>query len=203
LRKLFTISAKEVLDTGVLPATCLIMTSVGMGFRRYLPVAADRLAATLRNLSLAAVAFLVIYVFATQGVLVAAEWRTTAAAGPLFIVLALLCGLSLGRVLRMPEGDVATAGIVFAVRNVGLATAIAVTLLHRSEYAVFAVVYFLTEVPFLLGFVTACRCWRRLRGSMGGHDPSVPVSDAYRQPVPAAGRIRCSDDDSAGYGQRT
>ncbi len=33
------------------------------------------------------------------------------------------------------------------------------TLLNRVEYAVFAVVYFLTEVPLLLG-VAAKYCWR-------------------------------------------
>ena len=44
------------------------------------------------------------------------------------------------------------------MRNVSLAMAIAVTLLNRVEYAVFAVVYFLTEVPLLLAFVAAARC---------------------------------------------
>jgi ACR3 family arsenite efflux pump ArsB len=37
--------------------------------------------------------------------------------------------------------------------------AIAVTLLNRVEYAVFAVVYFLTEVPLLLAVVAGYRRW--------------------------------------------
>ena len=45
------------------------------------------------------------------------------------------------------------SGIAFAVRHVALASAVAVTQLNRIEYAVFAVVYFLVEVPRLLGAV--------------------------------------------------
>jgi hypothetical protein len=36
--------------------------------------------------------------------------------------------------------------MIFAVRNVALASAIAITLLNRVDYAVFAAVYFLVEV---------------------------------------------------------
>jgi hypothetical protein len=41
-------------------------------------------------------------------------------------------------------------------------SAIAVTRLNHVEYVVFAVVYFLTEAPLLLGVVAVFRCWRRL-----------------------------------------
>ena len=50
-----------------------------------------------------------------------------------------------------------TMGMIFAVRNVALASAIAITLLNRVDYAVFAPVYFLVEVPLLLGTVTIYR----------------------------------------------
>jgi predicted Na+-dependent transporter len=59
--------------------------------------------------------------------------------------------LALGRLLRVSNEDRATIGIGFAVRNVGLASAVGITLLNRIEYAVFAGVYFLTEVPLLPG----------------------------------------------------
>lgn len=58
-----------------------------------------------------------------------------------------------------PRACPPTVGILFAVRNVALASAVAITLLNRIEYAVFAVVYFLTEVPLLLGVVTWYRLW--------------------------------------------
>ena len=76
------------------------------------------------------------------------------------MILALLVGALLGRMLRLTGKEILTGSIVFAVRNVSLALAIAVTLLNRVEYAVFAVVYFLTEVPLLLAFVWAARRWQ-------------------------------------------
>ena len=72
--------------------------------------------------------------------------------------LALLVGLALARFLRLSKEDSVTVGIGFAVRNVALASAVAITLLKHVEYAVFAVVYFLTEVPLLLGVVAVFRC---------------------------------------------
>jgi hypothetical protein len=38
-------------------------------------------------------------------------------------------------------------------------SAITITLLNRIEYAVFAVIYFLAEVPLLLGIVAGYRAW--------------------------------------------
>jgi hypothetical protein len=50
------------------------------------------------------------------------------------------------------------------VRNVGIATAIAVTALGRVEFAVFATAYFLAQVP-LLAAVLVFRCMRAGDGS--------------------------------------
>ena len=60
---------------------------------------------------------------------------------------------------RLHAIDSITVCIVFWVRNVALAGAIAVTLLNRLDFAVVAVVYFLIEVPLLLGLVGAYRRW--------------------------------------------
>jgi hypothetical protein len=43
--------------------------------------------------------------------------------------------------------------MVFVVRNVGIATAIAVAVLGRLEFAVFATAYVLDQVPLLLAAV--------------------------------------------------
>ncbi len=42
-----------------------------------------------------------------------------------------------------------TVAAEFATRNVAVATTVAVTLLHRTDFAVFAVTYFITEVPLM------------------------------------------------------
>jgi ACR3 family arsenite efflux pump ArsB len=49
--------------------------------------------------------------------------------------------------------DSFTLLIEFAVRNVGIATAIAVTILGHVEFAVFATAYFLIEAPILFAAV--------------------------------------------------
>ncbi len=54
-------------------------------------------------------------------------------------------------------------GMVSVVRNVGTATAIAVTVLGRVEFAVFATAYFLAQAPILLGAVLVFRCVRVAR----------------------------------------
>lgn len=53
--------------------------------------------------------------------------------------------------------DCLSVGMVFVVRNVGIATAIAVTSLGRVEFAVFATAYFLAQVPLLLATVGVIR----------------------------------------------
>jgi ACR3 family arsenite efflux pump ArsB len=49
--------------------------------------------------------------------------------------------------------------MLFPVRNVSLAMVIAITLLNHVEYTVFAVVYFLVEVPLLMAAIAAYRWW--------------------------------------------
>ncbi len=131
----------------------------GVSLRRLAPGFVETYSKSVHGASLAGIAFLVAYVMLTQRTQLAAEWQQTAVASVVFIGLALLTGLALGRLLRLPREDGVTVGIGFAVRNVALASAIAITLLNRIDYAVFAVVYFLTEVPLLLGVVAAYRTW--------------------------------------------
>jgi ACR3 family arsenite efflux pump ArsB len=87
--------------------------------------------------------------------------------------LALLAGLALARFLRLSKEDSVTVGIGFAARNITRASAVAITLLNPVEYAGFAVVYFLTEVPPPLGAVAVSLCFRT---------PAVPQVDPFRNP---------------------
>ncbi len=131
----------------------------GISLRRLAPGFVENHAISVHRASLAGIAGLLVYVMVTQCTQLAAEWQRTAVAAAMFMVLALLAGLAFGRLLRLPNEDGVTVGIGFAVRNVALASAIAITLLNRIEYAVFAVVYFLAEVPLLLGVVAGYRAW--------------------------------------------
>jgi BASS family bile acid:Na+ symporter len=145
----------------------------GSSLRRFAPGFAETHAKSVHGASIAGIAFLLVYVMVTQRTRLAAEWQQTAVVAGMFMGLALLVGLAIAWLLRLSREDSVTVGILFAVRNVALASAIAITLLNRVEYAVFAVVYFLTEVPLLLGVVAVYRCW---------WTPAAPQADLSRNP---------------------
>jgi len=87
----------------------------------------------------------------------AADWEQTAVAGALFMLLALVGGLVLGRLLRLPPGNGVTVGTGFTVRNVAVAQAVAITPLKSLVHASCAVVYYLTEILPVLGTVAMYR----------------------------------------------
>ena len=87
----------------------------------------------------------------TERARVAAEWQQTAVVAAVFMGLALLAGLLFSRLLRLSKEDSVTVGIGFAVCNVALSFPVAITLLNRIEYAVFAVVYFLIALRLTPG----------------------------------------------------
>lgn len=131
----------------------------GMMIRRFKPGWTVRYAKPLRNSSIAGVGFLLVYVMVTQHELLVTDWWLTALSGAAFMGLALLAGLVFGWMLRLSPDDILTSGVVYSVRNVSLAMVIAVTLLKRVDFAVFAVVYFLAEVPLMLAVVGWYRRW--------------------------------------------
>jgi bile acid:Na+ symporter, BASS family len=141
----------------------------GMSLRRFQPEFVARYAKIVRNICLAGIGFVVIYVAVNRWAQMVTEWRQTLVAALTFIGLALLTGMAFARMLRLNGEDRVAIGISFAVRNVALALAIAVTLLNRVEYAVFAMIYFLVEAPLLLAFVATRRRW------FAGK-PTVPVA---------------------------
>lgn len=79
-----------------------------------------------------------------------------------FVVLSFAAGWAAGTAARASDADRFTLATEFATRNIAIATAIAVTILGRTEFAVFASVYFLTELPLMLAAVAAWR-WRQGR----------------------------------------
>jgi predicted Na+-dependent transporter len=157
---------KPILDLGVLFVTALLMITVGMELEgRHFREVAQR------------------------------KWTVGLLLGGQVVLLPLL-GIAVAQALELPPhlsagillvaacpvGDIANfctliargdAGVLFAVRNVGLATAVAITLLGRLEYAVFAAVYFATEVPLLFGAVALYRYWCA-RSSHAAKAPATP-----------------------------
>ena len=77
-----------------------------------------------------------------------------------FVATSFLAGWLVGKTLAVSAADRFTLATEFATRNVAVATAIAVTLLGRAEFALFATTYFLTELPLMLLAVTGFRIIR-------------------------------------------
>ena len=145
----------------------------GMAVRCWKKAWAVDHARRLRQICVAGIAFLTVYVLWNRWTQVVADWRQTALASLAFIVAALAIGLILARLLRLSASDSVTVAIVFAVRNVALALAIALTIVNRIEFAVVAVVYFIVEVPLLMGVSGAYRRW-------GASAPPLPESAVAR-----------------------
>jgi BASS family bile acid:Na+ symporter len=84
----------------------------------------------------------------------------------------LLGGWLVGWVLGLGPRDRFALAMVLVVRNVGIATAVAVTVLGRTDFAVFATAYFLTQVPLILVFLTLFRLRRSPEPAPGEAIPS-------------------------------
>jgi len=79
----------------------------------------------------------------------------------LLTVIIMLAGWAAGWAGRFPVEDRFTLAVVLVVRNVAVATAVAVTVLGRTEFAVFATAYFLSQVPIPFAALTLFRLTRR------------------------------------------
>jgi bile acid:Na+ symporter, BASS family len=129
----------------------------GMGIRRRWPDITRRHGRSLLGFSIATLAALLGFIIVQEAEQFAGALSEIAAAAALLTVLAFAAGWVTGWVSGAGAPDRFTVGMVFVVRNVGIATAIAVTVLGRVEFAVFATAYFLAQVPLLLAAVLVFR----------------------------------------------
>jgi BASS family bile acid:Na+ symporter len=145
---------------------CLLVLPVltGMGIRRRWPYITQRHGRTLPGFSIATLVALLGFVIVREAEQFASALTDIAAAS--LTVLAFGAGWAAGWASGARATDRFTVGMVFVVRNVGIATAIAVTVLGRVEFAVFATAYFLAQVPILL---TAVLVFRRMRVGDGNN----------------------------------
>jgi BASS family bile acid:Na+ symporter len=148
------------------PATVLVVqlllmlalpVGVGMAARRRWPDVADRRGPLLTRLGFGALALLVVFVIVAQRDLFLAGLRSAVPMSAAFVVIAFAAGWLFASAARATRADRFTLAAEFATRNVAVATAIAVTMLGRVEFAVFATTYFLTELPLMLAAVAVHR----------------------------------------------
>ena len=139
---------------GVLGGQLLVLLVLpvlgGMGFRHRWPGAAERHGRSLLRLGVAALLALLGIVIVEEAARFADAFTEIASAAGLLTVLAFGAGWATGWACGCRAGGRLAVGMAFAVRNVGIATAVAVTAFGRVEFAVFATAYFLAQVPILL-----------------------------------------------------
>jgi len=146
---------------------------VGLGLRVARIPKIDRISRSLRLVCLIAVFALCAYVIVSRFDQLKIDWKLAASASALLVLAAMTIGWTLSRMLKMQQPDSVALLISFGVRNVGLATAIAITIMNRIEYAVVSTVYFLSEVALVLGTVAVIRLRKARR-----HTGKLEVGDA-------------------------
>jgi len=138
----------------------VIPTILGMCLRHFKPVFTKRYEALFRSVSITALTVIVGFVVYQEAGNLLLGITDTVLASVVFIIISMIFGLGIGSILGLNAHDRFTLLIEFSVRNIAIATAIAVTILNRTEFALFATVYFLTQVPLV---VLAIIFFRRLQ----------------------------------------
>ena len=131
--------------------------ALGMWVRFSRPVFAGRSQPYLRALGFAGVAALIVLIVASDPVVFLHGLRDSVPLAATFVAASFLAGWLVGAATGASPPDRFTLATEFATRNMAVATAIALTLAGRVEFALFATTYFLTEMPLMLGAIVVYR----------------------------------------------
>jgi BASS family bile acid:Na+ symporter len=123
---------------------------VGMFVRRTRPGLAERHGRTLLRLGIIALAALLILIIVEEWERLLDDFAEISLAVAALTAIMMAAGFLGGRACAVGAGDRFSLAMVLVVRNVGIATAVAVTVLGRTEFAVFATAYFLNQMPIIV-----------------------------------------------------
>jgi BASS family bile acid:Na+ symporter len=155
-----TLDAPVPLMIGQLLLLLILPTLLGMSLRRLRPALAQRHGRTLLRLAIAALAALLAFVVVQEWERMAGDFMEISQVVTVLTLIMMLAGGLAGWACAVPAGDRFALAMIFVVRNVAVATAVAVTVLGRVEFAVFATAYFLAQVPILVAALTLFRLHR-------------------------------------------
>lgn len=133
--------------------------AIGMVVRRRWPAWARARRPFFQRLAFVLLGLLLLLVLSVEARRVSEMLEDVVLLAAAFVTSSFAVGWLTGAAVRADAADRFTLASEFATRNVTIAVVIAVTLLGRLEFAVFASVYFLTELPIMLAAV-AVRRWR-------------------------------------------
>jgi BASS family bile acid:Na+ symporter len=153
----FGFSAPAALLVTQLVLMLALPIGLGMWIRRRWPRFADEQRPFVQRVGFGALAALIALVMWSESERFATGLSRSVPLAAAFVLASLAAGWTIGGLIRAAAADRFTLAVEFATRNVAIASAIAVTLLGRVELAVFATIYFLTEVPLMLAAVALFR----------------------------------------------
>jgi BASS family bile acid:Na+ symporter len=137
----------------------LVPVLVGMWVRRHWPDVAERRRSTVQKVAFVALAAQMTVLIAGDASRFRSALPATVGLAVVFISSASGLGWMVAAALRAARADRFTLAMEFGARNVAVATAMAVTLMGQTTFAIFAATYFLTEMPLLL----VAAAWNRGR----------------------------------------
>jgi len=170
LTRVFERVTREPLGVGapvsVLAAQMLFILALpiglGMVVRHRWPAWASASSKAVQRLAFVLLALLLLLIITVERDRIASELTDVMLIAAGFVLASFVVGWLSGAAVGASGADRFTLASEFATRNVAIATTIAVTLLGRTEFAAFASVYFLTELPIMLAAV-AVRRWQQDR----------------------------------------
>jgi BASS family bile acid:Na+ symporter len=129
----------------------LAPVAVGMTLRYRFPSWAERHQQTARRISQVTLVIVVaLVVVSLRGYLLADLWLTVLSTVA-FTVLAGAAGVAAGKLAGANPPQITTLIIEFACRNTAIPILVSVAILDRPDLAVFALVFFLTQMSLMLG----------------------------------------------------
>jgi bile acid:Na+ symporter, BASS family len=136
--------------------------AIGMWMRRLAPALSERYAPVLRAVSFIGITVVFLLVIADNPAAFVDGLSTTVPLAAVFVVSSTLAGWLTAALVTSDSRDRFTLAAEFGTRNIGVAMAIAVTLLGRVDFARFATTYALTEVPLMLMGIALFRRWQAI-----------------------------------------
>ena len=135
--------------------------ALGMWARRRWADRARRYQPTLQNLAFTGVGLMLVLIILNDPRAFVGELPRTVPLAAVFIACSAAAGWMAAVLVTPDPRDRFSLAAEFGTRNLGVAIAVAVTMLGRVEFARFAYTYFLTELPLML---LAAALFRRRQG---------------------------------------
>jgi BASS family bile acid:Na+ symporter len=142
---------------GQLLAMLALPIGLGMWVRRRWPDFAVRNRPGVQRLAFVGVGIVLVLIILDNPRAFASELTVTVPLALVFIACSAAAGWMTGAAVTADRRDRFTLAAEFGTRNLGVAMAIAVTLLGRVEFARFAYTYFLAEIPLMLAAIALFR----------------------------------------------